>query len=410
MQGHHVDGLVQLKTGFVHHRAHEAVGGGDAAGKAGEVHHIGDAVLDDDLEAILAAAQHGRAFRHARAAHAVGDQRDLAVVLALEDHAQQLRRQVLAVGDDFNVELVKAVAALDHAQHAHALDAHDGGHAGVEMREMGIAVLQALLHGFIGGVAVADGHENALFAEHVAQLHGALELRRDGPAEDVAVAALKDLLVVLLLRGDQIARRLRAGLILGEVRALEVHAAQARHILGDGLGLLIMIEEIKKLFVGAGQRGRGDGGGAVDEMGARGGQDIADGAVHKVAVPAAVAVQVDKAGGEDHALAVGLFAGDVGIGDRAFLNMGDFIAVNDKKTVRNRFRFGDDPGVIKNMHGHGHSPPIAFFSAYSFLAELSIIYHPVFFIFAKSAKSLSNFCLYLENSLDFCLDGVYNTS
>ena len=141
MQGRHVDRFMPRQAGFLHHRSDEPIRRRDASGKAGMIHHIGDAARNHHRHAVASAAQYGRPLRHARAAHAVRNQRNLAVVFRFEDEAKQFGRQMNAVGNDLHIQLVKQVCALHNTQNAVPHAAGDGGHAGVQMRDMGEAML-----------------------------------------------------------------------------------------------------------------------------------------------------------------------------------------------------------------------------------------------------------------------------
>ena len=296
---------------------------------------------------VLPAAQDGRALRHARAAHGVGDQRDLRVVLRLHDQPEQLRRQMNAVCDELDMELIEQIGALHHAQHAHPAVPGDGRHAGIQMRHMRIAVLQALPDHVIGGVAMADGDEDALLREQIAQRHRALQLRRNGPAQNIAVAPAQNLLIVRPPRRHKVLRRLGASLRGREIRAFQMNAGKTRHVLRNPAGLLELIKEEKELLIRAGQRGRQHGRRAVRQMGARSPQDVLRRAVHKIAVPAAVAVQIDKAGEKNPSGAVHALSGLHVLRRFSLAHSGDSPVLHSEIAERNRFRFRDNLSVIK---------------------------------------------------------------
>ena len=138
----------------------------------------------------------------------------------------------------------------------------------------------------------------------VTQGEGARQLRGGGPADDEPFAAPQDFTVVFGYGVYQQVRRLRAGLRGGEVRPLQVDARQARHVLRHALRFPVAVEKVEQLAVGAGEAGRRDGRGAVAQVRTGCRDDGLRRAVHKVAVPAAVHMQVDKAGAEGPAAAV----------------------------------------------------------------------------------------------------------
>ena len=75
---------------------------------------------------------------------------------------------------------------------------------------MCIAVLERLQRRFIDRVRMADRGKDALPHQPAAQLHRALQLGRDAPAQDTAVGLFQNFFVMLASRRDDVALVLRA--------------------------------------------------------------------------------------------------------------------------------------------------------------------------------------------------------
>ena len=156
--------------------------------------------MDSEQDAVVEAAQDGRAVGHACAAHGVGDADDAVGTFHFPDQPEQRLGQVDAVADGLDVDAVEQIARLDHPGVAQRVAARD---ARAHRVEVGDAV-----HSGVVGVdrlvverrGVAHRHLDAAAGEFADQRRAARQFGREGPAGD-QVAAFGEDGVIVLRRG-----------------------------------------------------------------------------------------------------------------------------------------------------------------------------------------------------------------
>ena len=243
-------------------------------------------------------SQHGRAVRHPCAPHAVRAGDDSAVVLELEDHLQQLLRQVKAVADELDVHTVQQVSALNRSKHPEAAASGYGAHSAVEMGQK----VQTVVIGFGDYVICCRGmgsrYHNALLHHRVYESHGTGSLGGDGPSSDKAVCSLQEGLVMLRRRVPDVSGILCSLLHHIEVRAFEMGsghlgAAEGRTDIPE------IAEEEQHVLVRTCQRRRQAGGGTVGGMASCSADDVFGRTVHEVEASASVRVEVYETGHDE---------------------------------------------------------------------------------------------------------------
>ena len=96
------------------------------------------------------------------------------------------------IGDDLNLQTVKQVTAFNQPQYAPSPFPGDGGHGGVKMRNLAIAVFHRVYNILKSGIAVPHGNLNPLSRKLIPKFQRAGKFGCSRPPYDIALAPPED--------------------------------------------------------------------------------------------------------------------------------------------------------------------------------------------------------------------------
>jgi len=213
------------------HRSHAVIHPHHAGGQRQAVGRDADAVHLPHPLAATFRAEPVFAVRQIDGAHGIGHKREAVRAFHLVGESQQLRRQVLAVGDDFGREFVEEQRRF-----------HDAGPHRVRLRlpqscpvghgaEEVIDVLRPALHGGFHlrerGVRVADVHLHAALGERAHRPFGVVDFRGHGDRQRHLAREFRERIRVLFVRREELLIGVATASGACEVWAVEVQADDA---------------------------------------------------------------------------------------------------------------------------------------------------------------------------------------
>ena len=323
--------LGEGKSAFVYEYTEKYVCCRNASCERTSIRKLCHAILDD----VLNAAHNAAGRRRSRNAEAVGDCGDIVDALDLDDHADEIGRQMLAVSDDLGTELVAKVGALDDSERAEAVVASYGRGAGVKVGDEIASVIDRARHIGVFCIGVACGNDDSAVGQILAELTLGVALGSISPADYGVARFLEKRDIFVRIRLGDVVGRLRPALCGREVGTLHVCSEQVERkgILLCDLNVLDRLAHYRKR---AGGDGGDDGGCAVCHMEDASVHDLPWRGFGEAEASSAVSVDVDEsrhnviARGVDY-LAFGCF----------ICNFCDLSVLYNDKSVKNTVRQND---------------------------------------------------------------------